>query len=265
MTIVIGADDDDIEEDEKTTEAEMDSYVNSYNPTSNYGESDWLKVGEFIGYYITYIYFDFEDEPDDWEEAEISLDFFSISETIEVNMYLVSSSWEELSITWIDRPTEGVLIEKFTVAEEKIYKSDISDLVEDLLDDDEEGFSICLNTSYTSTGHIYIHSEEGAYDDDEAPLLIWTYNILPEVEFDIPLIMTIISIVAGIGIAVLLSVLYFTRWRKKEPGKPMTPKPTVVEPVQPIPREPVAQFCSYCGLKVDMSKKYCSHCGTKID
>ncbi|MGQ4874818.1 MAG: DUF7594 domain-containing protein [Promethearchaeia archaeon] len=157
----------------KSTIADKDSYVSSGYPTTNYGGKDWF----ITGYYITdfceaYFHFSFDDKPDNWKKAEISLDFYSISETFEISVVLITENWDELSITWMNKPKHAEIIQNITVAEEKIYKIDISDYIEGRSD-----ISICINASNVfQTGHIQGSSREGYFSDEDAPQLIWTYE-----------------------------------------------------------------------------------------
>jgi len=271
LTVVIGDDDDDddINEGDEETRAEMDSYIDRYSPDSNYGGVNYLKVGGSGSHYTTYIYFDFDDEPEDWEEAEVSLYLYYVSGTMDVNIYLVSSEWDELAITYNYRPIVGGLIETFRASSEGTYEFDVSDLVEDLLDDDEEGISICLNVSSPSTAYIYMYSEEGAYFKDYAPLLIWTYDLVPDLDYGL-IIFIIIIIVVPIVSALVLITLYFTKWRKRAPKKPVVPPKDVVAPIQPIRVQPSPpptsiKTCPSCGKIIPPNaKEFCPNCGKKI-
>ena len=186
-----------------------------------------------------------------------------------VNIFLASSVWEELTVTYDNRPALGGLIETFTASSKGTYEFDVSDLVEDLLDDYEEGISICLNLSSTYTGYMYIYSEEGAYYDDYAPLLIWTYDIVPDIDWGF-IIMIILLILVPISIASVLIILYFTKWRKKAPRKPVVPPTVAVAPtqpsrVQPSPTPSSIRVCASCGNTIPPNaKEFCPNCGKKI-
>ena len=201
-----------IEEDDYiATVADKDSYVSTSNPTSNYGGKDWLIFGEYItGWDEAYLYFSFEDEPDDYESVEISIDMYSVSETFQVTVSLVTESWDETTITWINKPNSTDIIETFTVSEGKIYKIDISDYIEG------EGISIRINASnYLQTGYVQAHSSEGYYSDEDAPQIIWTFDDsddddddddekISDILKDILGFDLLITLVSMIGIGVLL-------------------------------------------------------------
>ena len=153
LTVVIADDDDDdINEEEEETEAEMDCYVRREAPFTNFGGSDYLDVENYFNTEHSFLYFDFDDEPDDWEDVEISLYFFGVSNTMDLDLYLipVDLSEFELTLNWDNSPKTGIFISKTIISNKGNYKLDVSDLVEDLLDDDEEGFTICLNKSMSS-------------------------------------------------------------------------------------------------------------------
>ncbi len=271
LTVVIGNDDDDDDpgETEEETKAERDTYVSRSSPDSNYGGDDRLKIGGSFSRYATYIYFDFDDEPDDWDEVEISLYLYDVDTTTDVLMFLASSEWEELMITYNTRPGIGRIIETFKAASEGVYKFDVSDVVEDLLDDDEDGISICLNISSAFTEIIYMWSEEGAYYADHTPQLIWTYQRVPDIDYGLIIFIILIIAVPAITASVLI-ILYFTKWRKKAPRKPVVPPTVAVAPtqprkVQPSPTPSSIKNCASCGRPLPPNaKEFCPNCGKKI-
>ncbi len=268
-------DDDDAEdalEGKERTVAEKDTYVELDDPTSNNGGKNWFIVGRWISApNEAYLYFEFEDEPDNWKEAEISLNIYSVSETMKVEIYLIEADWDELALTWINKPNKSILIDTFTVAESDIYKFEVTDEVEDLLDDDKEGISICIYHDYTTgnSGHFQASSTEGYYEKDDAPLLIWIYDVLNEVDY----ITIIIVIVVFAGIVCLVIVLVVGDRKKKKiiPKEPASPRPITefqeVEPKrleEPID-ELVGVFCPYCGVKQPKGVNFCTSCGADIN
>ena len=155
-----------------TTVAEKDSYVSSYYPTSNYGGASWLIFGNYIlGWNEAYLFFNFSDKPTNWENAEISIDMYSVSETFNVTVSLINDTWDEYTINWLNKPLHREIITTFTVAEGKIYKINITDYIAG-----RNNISICLNASnYLQNGYVQGHSREGAYSNEDYPQLIWTY------------------------------------------------------------------------------------------
>jgi len=169
----------------KASIADKDSYVDTGNPTSNYGGQDWLYVGEFIGdWNEAYLHFNFSNKPADWIKAEISLNFWGVDETLSVTISLINESWGEYTINWMNKPEHGEVIDEILVTEDRIYKIDVTDYV-----NDTDGISICVNASdYLQSGYFYIDSSEGGWvwDDSEYPQLIWTYSY--ELEDVMPLL-----------------------------------------------------------------------------
>ncbi|MGQ4876212.1 MAG: DUF7594 domain-containing protein, partial [Promethearchaeia archaeon] len=85
-------------------------------------------------------------------------------------------------ITWMNKPQHSEIIQSFTVAEEKIYKIDISDYIENRSD-----ISICINASNNlQGGYIQGSSREGYFSDEDAPQLIWTYESESDGKEEIP-------------------------------------------------------------------------------
>lgn len=156
----------------KSTIADKDSYVDSSNPTSNYGGQDWLIFGDYItSWREAYLNFDFSDKPSEWTKAEISIDMYYISETFNITVSLIEDNWGETTITWLNKPDHGEIIANLTVSEEKIYKIDVSEFISG------DGISICINASdFLQNGYVQGSSSEGYFFSEDAPQLIWTYN-----------------------------------------------------------------------------------------
>ncbi len=267
--VTVRAEEDDALEDEERTVAKEDTYVEMYNPTANNGGKDWLIVGKLIKPNEAYLYFEFEDEPDNWKEVEISWNPYYVSETMKVEIYLIKTSWDELTLNWINKPNKSKLIETLTVAEGDIYKFEVTDEVEDLLDDDEEGISICMSTDITSSGHFQAHSIEGYHEKDDAPLLIWTYDVVVVDEDFLLAIIVIIIIIAGVVGIVL--VVDNRKKKSRETKEPATAIPMnkyqeieqkkLVEPIDEL----VGIFCQFCGVKLSKDVKFCTSCGANIN
>ncbi len=160
-----------------STIAEKDTYVNSYEGLSNYGGQDYA----LSGFYFTgdileaYFYFNFTDKPADFTKAEISLDFWGVSETMNFTVSLINDDWGELSMNWINKPvTKGDLITHLVVTGSGINKIDITNLISS-----HTNISICvyLEVDNYVDDYVYITSREGYYSwaPEDAPQLIWTY------------------------------------------------------------------------------------------
>ena len=223
IALVRASDDDD--EDEKRTVAEKDSFVSMGTPESNYGNREDFVVGDWFEPNEAYLYFEFEDEPEYWKEAEISLNFYTVFETLTIEIYLIKAIWDENTITWANKPVKSKLIRIITVVRAGIYSFDVTDEVEDLLDDDEEGISICIHHSdnATNSGYLQGMSREGYIVKDDAPLLIWTYEETGNVQIDI--LLTVIILLIILGVAGLSIVGFFVlEKRKMMIGEPISPE-----------------------------------------
>ena len=267
--VTVRAEEDDALEDEERTVAKEDTYVDMDNPTANNGGKDWLIVGKWIKPNEAYLYFEFEDEPDEWKEVEISLNPYYVSETMKVEIYLIEAGWDELTLNWINKPNKSKLIETLTVAEGDIYKFEVTDEVEDLLDDDEEGISICMSTDITSSGYFQAYSIEGYSEKDDAPQLIWTYDVVV-IDEDYLLAIIVIGGIAGVVIIIVL-VVDNRKKKSRETKEPATAIPMtkyqeieqkkLVEPIDEL----VGIFCQFCGVKLPKDVKFCTSCGANVN
>ncbi len=159
-----------------STIADKDSYVTISDPNANFGGRDWLTFGFDLGFSSwneAYFHFNFSDKPINWIKAEISLDVYYVSETFNMTVCLINKTWNEYEITWYERPEHREIITTFPVAEEKIYKFNITNYIEG-----RDGISVCLNISDREhKGYAKARSKEGFYswNPEDAPQLIWTY------------------------------------------------------------------------------------------
>ena len=159
-----------------STIADKDTYIETYSGGSNYGGGNYLWAGISIldTLYEAYLHFSFSDKPVNHTKAEISLNIFGVSKTTIFDICIIEASWEELTLTWINRPAKGELITQLTVASDKTYKIDISSYIEGRTD-----ISICVYTGdYAMDDYVYIKSREShsQYAPENDPQLIWTYE-----------------------------------------------------------------------------------------
>jgi len=156
--------------------ATKDSYVHSNNPTSNYGGKDWLIFGFYFTLYLTeaYIEFDVTSPPSGWTNAEIEINMYSISETTQMTVSLITESWDELTITWMNKPVHGQEITKLTVAAGQVYTIDVTSLIFG-----RDSLSICINATSLPTGYVQATSREGDSSYSPGPTLTWTYPTPP--------------------------------------------------------------------------------------
>ncbi|MHA2055777.1 MAG: Ser-Thr-rich GPI-anchored membrane family protein, partial [Candidatus Hodarchaeales archaeon] len=114
-------------------------------------------------------YFNFSDKPVNWKSAEIAFDLYSVDSTVNLSVYLIEDAWEELTITWNNKPSKGVLIETLIISAEKIYKVNVSDYISG-----RNNISVCLWTpDVVSYNQVQGDTKEGFFNP---PQLIWTYG-----------------------------------------------------------------------------------------
>ncbi|QEE16343.1 DNRLRE domain-containing protein [Promethearchaeum syntrophicum] len=149
------------------TVAEQDTYIDADYPSSNYGGQDWFYVGD-NNRSIALLSFNFTDKPAEYLRAEIALDFWSVGETTEVEIFN-TSSWEESSVTWNTKPSFGNKIATFTLTGDGIININVTDYIEG----DQLFLAVCCDLGSFDT--IIIYSREYEYGENNLPYLIWTY------------------------------------------------------------------------------------------
>ena len=155
--------------------ASKDTYIDTGNPTSNYGGVKYLMAGFSMLSNIreTYFYFDFSNKSPSFTKAEISLDFWGVSQIMNFTVCLIEEEWDELTMTWVTgRPSKGQVIEYLIVSSDDIYTIDITSLIAG-----RANISICvyIDSENYVNDYVYIYSREGYFYDEDAPQLIWTY------------------------------------------------------------------------------------------
>ena len=159
---------------EKTTSsiADKDTYVDTANAMSNYGGVNNLMTGFswFSDIREAYFHFNFDDKPGDYIRAEISLDFWGVSQTMNFTVCLVEESWDELSMTWLNKPSKGEAIANLLITSSGIYTIDITSLISG-----RTNISICVYIEIDNyvEDYAYITSREGYYLVEDAPQLLW--------------------------------------------------------------------------------------------
>jgi hypothetical protein len=88
---------------------DKDTYVDSVDPTSNFGGQDYLYIGDdlFGDINIAYVHFNFTQKPTTFEKVYLQIDPNIISETMNFTVRLHDSSepWDELTLTYLNQPT----------------------------------------------------------------------------------------------------------------------------------------------------------------
>jgi hypothetical protein len=165
--------------------AEKDTYVDTANPTSNYGGVSNLMTGFSIFSDIreAYFYFNFSNKPSNYERAEISLEFWGVSQTMNYTICLIEESWSEFSMTWINKPNKGQVISNIIVTSDTIYSIDVSSMISG-----RNNLSICVYIEIDNyvDDYAYITSKEGYYFNEDAPQLKWIYTETAEISISNP-------------------------------------------------------------------------------
>jgi len=163
-------------EQEKTTStiADKDTYIDTDNPLSNYGGVNNLRCGFSYSYEIreAYFHFSFPDKPENVTKAELSLDIWGVSQTMDLTLSIINESWGELTMDWMSRPAHGQTIGPLVAASSDIYKIDITSLLTTRTE-----ISICVNMTFDDVvdDYVFITSREGYFLTSDAPQIIWTY------------------------------------------------------------------------------------------
>ena len=159
-----------------STIAEKDTYVNSYDALSNFGGQDYALGGFYFGGDIVeaYFFFNFSDKPITYTEAKISLNFWSVSQTMNISICLIEEDWDEYSMTWINKPSKGAEITSMIITQSDIYAINVTNYITG-----RNNLSICVYIKVENyvNDYFYITSREGFYSwaPKDAPQLIWTY------------------------------------------------------------------------------------------
>lgn len=240
----------------KTIYTDRDTYIDSYNGDSNYGGKNYLFIGDhFSGYDHTFLHFDLSEIPEVCTKAYLSLDFYYISETIDISIYTTGNDWSEYGLTWINAPSEGSLVSHFAeIAEGKVYQFNISNFMESW-SLNEISF-IVKEFDYSETGYIQLSSKEGAYYDADKPHLLISYE--EEVEDFDPLFIIFIIVGGIITIGIVVFLVQKSKTRKIKENQITEVHPSEVHPSYTIS----GTICSNCGAKMRVGT-FCTKCGRK--
>ena len=166
--------------------AGRDIFVDSANPTENYGGSNILKAGHgisdearetYFSFHIftreAYLHFSFSNRPNDLIKAELSLALWSVSQIMNFTICMIEEDWDEETMTWDDnKPNKGQIIDYLVVTSNGISKVDITSIAAG-----RNEFSICIyieDDNYIDD-YAYITSREGYDHSEGAPKLVWTF------------------------------------------------------------------------------------------
>lgn len=189
-----------------------DTYVEDYNPTNTYGSQTQMScaTSSFLSTtkHRAFIRFDISDVPESAiiDKAELRVKFYYVQYKRNVDIYEVdSNNWNE-SINWNSQPLYGNKITSITdlttgMNTGILYTSDVTDWVNDRLNNDKTEVSFCfrdssegassnnlqiytrdfstvssrpvLNISYVLVGSGVLDSPENNTTFTDYPLLVW--------------------------------------------------------------------------------------------
>ena len=232
----------------KTITTVADATLEQYNPDSNYGGDSSLEIGYYYGWLEACIKFNLSNIPNNVIAAELSLDFYYVDATTTVEIYDMSSSWNELSITWNNAPTYGAYLESFVVYQEGIYVIDITEHIES-----ESGFwSICLSPN--DPNWLLLASKE-CYNWQEPPEITFTYEVS-----NLPIILgVVIGTVVGVAVVSLIIIVVIIK-KKKSREAVVPPERRIYE----APVKEVRKYCPMCGTSASVDTIFCMNCGEKL-
>lgn len=193
----------------KNIRVDKDASVYEYSPDNNYGNDTRLRVGNYHSREArAYYHFNVSSLPKGWSEATIVVYFDYASSMVHVGANLTYDSWDEMTITWNNKPSGGryrghIYCDGFDF--------NIPLKPENFTNDE---VTVCLyGKGGESDGFIQGDSKEGASSKDEVPFIKLTYDDKIE-----PIII-IIVIVTGVVMVVLFSYLTIRKISKERKKK----------------------------------------------
>ena len=175
-----------------------DAYVYESNPDTNYGNNNFIRVGNLnSGRAEAYYCFDVSSLPNGWTEAIIIVNFNFASSLVDVGVNLTYERWDETAITWNNKP------------DHKSYRGHILNdgfsfnipLKPANLTKNEVTISLYGKRGVTD-GYIQGPSREGASDEHEVPFIRVTY---PQID---PIVLTAITVGSILIFCVVILGLY---------------------------------------------------------
>ncbi len=191
----------------KNIRVDKDASVYEYSPDTNYGNDTRLRVGNYhSGEARAYYHFNVSSLPKGWSEATIVVYFDYASSMVHVGANLTYDSWDEMTITWNNKPSGGryrghIYCDGFDF--------NIPLKPENFTNDE---ITVCLyGKGGEGDGFIQGDSKEGASSNSEVPFIKLTYDDKIE-----PIFIVILIIALGmIGLATGLVILVARKLKKK--------------------------------------------------
>ena len=147
------------------TIADMDTYVDSDSPTSNYGSETSLWVDDSCE---AYFHFNISDKPESITKVEFIFAVISnVFSAKNITLYLIEDSWDEDSTVWTTKPTKGEKLMSTIINQGGYVKFNITSYI-----GSKTEISFCV----TVDSLVLIQSKEVDYEPYNSPQLNWTYT-----------------------------------------------------------------------------------------
>ncbi len=190
--------------------AEEDTYIDSGNPSTSYGNNDYIHIGiDSSGNMLeAYFMFDLRYNPKDWERVELALYFLEVKEPQQFTLILINdNSWREDTLTWNTRLSHSEILDNFTISEESFYRFDITNYMTG-----KDWISFCVNATKTIPQQVIkMYSHEGYRAEFQAPRLAWIY---PNLTF-----LYIVGGIVAIIVQASIGLVYYIYKKRKHKGK----------------------------------------------
>ncbi|NVM19585.1 MAG: DNRLRE domain-containing protein [Candidatus Lokiarchaeota archaeon] len=161
---------------------DRDTYVNSTAPDTNYGNEERFYVGatdESSPFFNAYFHFNFSDQPDTFEKAEVYIPFENVLYPLDLEDVflvcgLISNDWNETDVTWNNSPSViKLLTYPYTIKIIQQYEfCVIIDVTAEITG--INGVSVLISNTqlnYSLPGY----TKESEFPE-KGPKLVWTYE-----------------------------------------------------------------------------------------
>lgn len=94
----------------RTVNVSQDAFVYEYHPDTNYGQDSQIYVGNYeYGRTEAYYQFDLSSLESNWKETKLLVRFDYASNPVNAGACIIFETWDELSITWNNKPNYTTL------------------------------------------------------------------------------------------------------------------------------------------------------------
>ena len=131
-----------------------------------------------------YFRFDITNRPENWTKVEIKLysEKYPYHGYFDLNVYLVNESWNEMTMTWNNKPKKGIFMQSLNFYYEDdhglYFLINISDYIDDYINNNETTISIGINGSLYQMEDNYAKIYSTEYTSNYLrPRLVWSYYV----------------------------------------------------------------------------------------